>query len=119
MIVGLIAGIGVAFSGHMQAEHLMESQPMKMAASEALWDDSGDPAAWTALRILIRIKKKHIRNFNSLRTQLLGLPEVQRQCERDENTSKEYEKRTEKATISRLSKRRSGVSALWRERARL
>ena len=30
MIVGLIAGIGVAFSGHMQAEHLMESQPMKI-----------------------------------------------------------------------------------------
>ncbi|MCP8971053.1 cytochrome ubiquinol oxidase subunit I [Ectobacillus ponti] len=47
MIVGLLSGLGVAFSGHAQAKHLMESQPMKMAASEALWKDSGDPAAWT------------------------------------------------------------------------
>ncbi|MBY4602913.1 MULTISPECIES: cytochrome ubiquinol oxidase subunit I [Bacillus] len=48
MIVGLCAGLGVGLSGHMQAEHLMESQPMKMAASEGLWEDSGNPAAWTA-----------------------------------------------------------------------
>ncbi|WNJ15537.1 cytochrome ubiquinol oxidase subunit I [Bacillus velezensis] len=59
MIVGLIAGIGVAFSGHMQAEHLMESQPMKMAASEALWDDSGDPAAWTAFANIDTNKEKN------------------------------------------------------------
>lgn len=43
MIVGLCAGLGVGLSGHMQAEHLMESQPMKMVASEGLWEDSGDP----------------------------------------------------------------------------
>lgn len=49
MIIGLISGIGLMFSGHWQAQHLMESQPMKMAASEALWEDSGDPAAWAAL----------------------------------------------------------------------
>lgn len=47
MVVSLVSGVGVAFSGHEQAKHLMESQPMKMAASEALWEDSGDPAAWT------------------------------------------------------------------------
>ncbi|UOQ44948.1 cytochrome ubiquinol oxidase subunit I [Halobacillus salinarum] len=47
MVIALIAGMGVAFSGHSQAKHLMESQPMKMAASEALWEDSGDPASWT------------------------------------------------------------------------
>lgn len=46
MIVALVAGIGIAFSGHSQAKHLMESQPMKMAASEGLWEDSGDPAGW-------------------------------------------------------------------------
>lgn len=49
MIIGLISGIGLMFSGHWQAQHLMESQPMKMAASEALWEDSGDPAAWAVL----------------------------------------------------------------------
>ncbi|MFJ8262548.1 cytochrome ubiquinol oxidase subunit I [Rummeliibacillus sp. NPDC094406] len=49
MVVACIAGFGIMFSGHDQAQHLMESQPMKMAASEALWNDSGDPAAWTLL----------------------------------------------------------------------
>ena len=49
MIVGIISGIGIAESGHLQAQHLMVSQPMKMAASEALWEDSEDPAAWSVL----------------------------------------------------------------------
>lgn len=49
MIVALISGIAIAFSGHTQAQHLMTSQPMKMAASEALWEDSEDPAAWSAI----------------------------------------------------------------------
>ncbi|MBS2971003.1 cytochrome ubiquinol oxidase subunit I [Metabacillus sp. KIGAM252] len=52
MVVALIAGMGVAFSGHAQAKHLMESQPMKMAASEGLWEDSGDPAAWTMFALI-------------------------------------------------------------------
>lgn len=46
MALGLVGGMGTAFSGHVQAQHLMESQPMKMAASEALWQDSEDPAGW-------------------------------------------------------------------------
>lgn len=49
MIVALISGIGIAFSGHSQAQYLMETQPMKMAASEALWEDSGDPASWAVI----------------------------------------------------------------------
>jgi cytochrome bd ubiquinol oxidase subunit I len=51
MIIAMIASVGIIFSGHEQAKHLMESQPMKMGASEALWEDSEDPAAWTILAI--------------------------------------------------------------------
>lgn len=47
LVVGMISGIGLAFSGHSQAQYLMHAQPMKMAAAEGLWEDSGDPAAWT------------------------------------------------------------------------
>ncbi|WP_379156053.1 cytochrome ubiquinol oxidase subunit I [Paenibacillus sp. sgz5001063] len=46
-IVGIISSFGVAIAGHAQAQYLVDTQPMKMAASEGLWDDSGDPAAWT------------------------------------------------------------------------
>lgn len=47
LVVGMISGFGLAFSGHSQAQYLMHAQPMKMAAAEGLWEDSGDPAAWT------------------------------------------------------------------------
>lgn len=49
LVIGLIAGIGIAFSGHSQATYLMEAQPMKMAAAEGLWEDSEDPAPWTVI----------------------------------------------------------------------
>ena len=35
--------------GHQQAQHLVESQPMKLAAAEALWNTSDDPAPFTVL----------------------------------------------------------------------
>lgn len=49
LIVGLVGGLGLAFTGHSQAQYLMHAQPMKMAAAEGLWEDSGDPAAWTVI----------------------------------------------------------------------
>lgn len=59
MAVALAAGLGVAFSGHAQAKHLMESQPMKMAASEALWEDSGSPAGWNAFAVINEKKQSN------------------------------------------------------------
>nr|WP_295973437.1 cytochrome ubiquinol oxidase subunit I [uncultured Bacillus sp.] len=47
LIIGLISTIGIAFSGHSQSTYLVDAQPMKMAAAEGLYKDSGDPAAWT------------------------------------------------------------------------
>ncbi|WP_192599610.1 cytochrome ubiquinol oxidase subunit I [Sporosarcina limicola] len=49
LVIGMLAGLGLAFSGHSQAQYLMHAQPMKMAAAEGLWEDSGDPAAWTVV----------------------------------------------------------------------
>ncbi|MGN7409347.1 cytochrome ubiquinol oxidase subunit I [Sporosarcina sp. SAFN-010] len=49
LLVGLVGGLGLAFTGHSQAQYLMHAQPMKMAAAEGLWQDSGDPAAWTLI----------------------------------------------------------------------
>ncbi|RRJ67421.1 cytochrome ubiquinol oxidase subunit I [Paenibacillus oralis] len=47
IIVALIASFGTALFGHQQAQYLVKTQPMKMAASEGLWGKSGDPAPWT------------------------------------------------------------------------
>lgn len=46
-IVGIVSSMGVAVAGHAQAQYLVKTQPMKMAASEGLWGKSGDPAPWT------------------------------------------------------------------------
>jgi cytochrome bd ubiquinol oxidase subunit I len=41
--VAAISSVLIAMNGHSQAQHMVEIQPMKMAAAEALWDTE-DPA---------------------------------------------------------------------------
>ncbi|MEK8132646.1 cytochrome ubiquinol oxidase subunit I [Paenibacillus filicis] len=47
--VALISSLAIAQFGHGQAQYLVETQPMKMAASEGLWETSADPAPWTVV----------------------------------------------------------------------
>ncbi|MBC8830356.1 cytochrome ubiquinol oxidase subunit I, partial [Escherichia coli] len=49
MVMAVIGGFGVAFSGHSQAQYLVKTQPMKMAATEGIWEDTADPAPWTMI----------------------------------------------------------------------
>ena len=48
--IGTIAIILVILGGHSQAQHVVEIQPMKMAAAEALWVTE-DPASFSLLTI--------------------------------------------------------------------
>ncbi len=50
LVVGLVASILVAMVGHLQAQHMVQTQPMKMAAAEALWN-SENPASFSILTI--------------------------------------------------------------------
>ncbi len=47
--LAVVSSILVAVLGHEQAQHLMTVQPMKMAASEALWNTSPEHAPWTVM----------------------------------------------------------------------
>ncbi|WP_055106180.1 cytochrome ubiquinol oxidase subunit I [Paenibacillus ihumii] len=47
IVIGLITSFATALYGHQQAQYLVKTQPMKMAAAESLWGKSGDPAPWT------------------------------------------------------------------------
>ncbi|HZD58784.1 MAG TPA: cytochrome ubiquinol oxidase subunit I [Anaerolineales bacterium] len=49
-IVGTISIVMVILDGHSQAQHMVDTQPMKMAAAEALWD-SQNPASFSLLTI--------------------------------------------------------------------
>jgi cytochrome d ubiquinol oxidase subunit I len=50
LIYGVIGTGLVILIGHSQAQHMVEVQPMKMAAAEALWD-SEDPASFSLFTI--------------------------------------------------------------------
>src|SRR5699024_8732414 len=47
--IGAISAFAILFTGHWQAQYLVQSQPMKMAAAEALWETSEDPAPFTVV----------------------------------------------------------------------
>ncbi len=47
LLVSAVGSILVVIMGHDQAQHLIFAQPMKMAASEALWYNSGLHASWS------------------------------------------------------------------------
>lgn len=49
-IIGTLGVIGVIMTGHSQAQHMVETQPMKMAAAEALWETE-DPAAMSLFTV--------------------------------------------------------------------
>ncbi|EUJ43111.1 cytochrome ubiquinol oxidase subunit I [Listeria riparia] len=49
LVLVIIGGFGTAFSGHQQAQYLVKTQPMKMAATEGIWEDTADPAPWTMI----------------------------------------------------------------------
>ena len=49
-IVGAISIAVVIVNGHAQAQHMVRTQPMKMAAAEALWH-SADPASFSLITI--------------------------------------------------------------------
>ncbi|WP_028593973.1 cytochrome ubiquinol oxidase subunit I [Paenibacillus assamensis] len=59
IVAALISSILIAVYGHQQAQYLMHTQPMKMAASEALWDRSEDPAPWTLFATIDPEKKEN------------------------------------------------------------
>lgn len=56
---GLISSVLVAVVGHAQGQHLIHAQPMKMAASEALWHTSPYQAPWS---LVAWIDEAHHRN---------------------------------------------------------
>ena len=48
--LGMIASILLVMNGHSQAQHMVQTQPMKIAAAEALWNGA-DPASLSLFTI--------------------------------------------------------------------
>ncbi|MEK0315009.1 cytochrome ubiquinol oxidase subunit I [Cohnella sp. 56] len=92
MVVTLVGSILTAFAGHEQAQHLMETQPMKMAAAEALWETTGEHAPWTVVAAIDPEAKDNpaklevpyllsVLSYNKLSGAVPGMNELQAQYE--------------------------------------
>ncbi len=49
LTIGAITSILLAVNGDAQAKHVVQAQPMKMAAAEAVWNTTSGSAPWTLL----------------------------------------------------------------------
>ncbi|MBF0715294.1 cytochrome ubiquinol oxidase subunit I [Gemelliphila palaticanis] len=49
IVAALIGSAGLLWTGHSQMQYLVREYPMKVAAAEALYEDSEDPAPFTVL----------------------------------------------------------------------
>jgi len=90
-VIGMIAIVLVILGGHDQAQHMVEIQPMKTAAAEALWD-SEDPASLSILTIgdlslrgevfSIRLPRLlSLLSYNQLGGEVKGLYDLQAEYE--------------------------------------
>src|SRR5690625_2178157 len=57
--LGTIVVFLTIFTGHLQAQYIVEAQPMKLAAAEAQWDTSEDPAPFTLAANIDTDKKEN------------------------------------------------------------
>lgn len=91
IVVALVSSILVAVDGHVQAQHMVQTQPMKMAAAEALYN-SQDPASFSILTIgnpqgtqevfSVRIPDLlTILSYNDVNGKVEGINDLQKQYE--------------------------------------
>ncbi|MGA8944263.1 MAG: cytochrome ubiquinol oxidase subunit I [Thermoactinomyces sp.] len=92
VIFALIGSIMVAVVGHWQAQYLVKTQPMKMAASEGLWETSEDPAPWTVFAVIDPVNQENsaeikipgmlsFMSYGKLSGSLPGMKDIQAQYE--------------------------------------
>ncbi len=58
-LFGFLSVFLVVLVGHSQGQHMVQTQPMKMAAAEALWD-SEDPASFSIFTIVDEANKQDV-----------------------------------------------------------
>ncbi|WP_406676909.1 cytochrome ubiquinol oxidase subunit I [Moorella sp. ACPs] len=91
LITGVISSLLVAAVGHFQGQYLVNAQPMKMAAAEALWE-SADPAPLALVALVdakdqtntFEIKIPALASFlayNSFQGEVKGLKDLQAAAE--------------------------------------
>lgn len=90
LVIGIIGSLGVALTGHAQAQYLVKTQPMKMAAAEGIWNNTSDPAPWSLFALIDTTNKENnfeinipyalsILSYNKLSGSVQGMNTLQQQ----------------------------------------
>ncbi|QWQ39384.1 cytochrome ubiquinol oxidase subunit I [Gemella sp. zg-570] len=92
IIAALIGSLGLGVTGHSQMQYLVREYPMKVAAAEALYENSADPAPFTVLA-LINEKQQESKplieipgllsflSFDKFEGSLKGMKELQKELD--------------------------------------
>lgn len=91
LVFTAVSSILVATTGHRQAQHTVETQPMKMAAMEALWETE-EPASFSVFAIIDqknRTSKRELKlpymlsvlSYNNLTSEVKGMNDLQAEFE--------------------------------------
>lgn len=92
-VIGLVAVLIVAFFGDLQGKYLVQHQPMKMAAAEALWETQ-EPAALSIFSIIDESNRKNtfeialpnmlsFLSYGNFTGKVIGINELQKQFEKE------------------------------------
>ncbi|MCX6360040.1 MAG: cytochrome ubiquinol oxidase subunit I [Armatimonadetes bacterium] len=90
-IYAVVGSLGVGGVGHIQAQHMIRSQPMKIAAAEALWNTE-NPASFSLFTIADEAKRRDIVSiripralsllaYNRLDGEVKGVNQLQTEAE--------------------------------------
>ena len=91
IVYALVGVLAVILVGHGQTQHMVQAQPMKMAAAEALWE-SEDPASFSLISIPIQREQRDLfsirvpyglslLSYNSLQGEVKGIKNLQAEYE--------------------------------------
>lgn len=89
IVAALIGSTGLLWTGHSQMQYLVREYPMKVAAAEALYEDTGNPAPFSVLAKIDQKQQKadHYMEVPGLLS-FLSYDKFEGSLKRYENSSK-------------------------------
>jgi len=92
VIAALVGSIMVATVGHFQTQYIIHEQPMKFAAMEAVWEDTGSPAPWSLFAVIDENRQENpinieipylgsLLSYNKLSGSITGMKTIQKEYE--------------------------------------
>ena len=99
-VFGVVSALLVVLIGHQQAQHMIRTQPMKIAAAEALWE-TADPASFSLLSIVNEKESRDIVSiripralsflaYNRFNGEVKGIIDLQKEYEQTYGAGKSY-----------------------------